>query len=57
MGLQRVRRGLVTEQQQHKLMHTYGQMTADEDVKTVQWGKDSLSTNDAGKTGHSHAKQ
>ena len=32
-------------------------MTFDEDVKTIQRGKDSLSTNDAGKTGHSHEKE
>lgn len=37
--------------------HIYGQKSFTKGVKTTQWGKDSPSTDTAGKTGHLHAKE
>ena len=36
--------------------HIYAQMIFDKVVKTIQWGKDSLSTSGTEKTQYQHAK-
>ena len=37
--------------------HKYSQLIFNKTVKTLEWGKDSPSTNSAGKTGCPHAKE
>ena len=37
--------------------HTYGQLIFDKGAKTIQWKKDSISTNGAGSTGSYHVQE
>lgn len=36
--------------------HVHGQVMCNKGAKTVRWGREVFSTNDAGTTGHPHAK-
>jgi hypothetical protein len=37
--------------------HTYGHFINDKGAKTIQWKKDSISTNSAGTTGSYHVEE